>query len=78
MSCQQCMPNVQELCVFSMDKSREHKKTTGLGVMICEIRLLWRCLIPEALNPLSPHDALKYHFTSLKTDLIYLQPKVLE
>ena len=25
-----------------------------------------------ALNPLSPHDALKHHFTSLKTDLIFL------
>ena len=25
------------------------------------------------LNPLSPHDALKHHFTSLKTDLIFLQ-----
>ena len=24
------------------------------------------------LNPLSPHDALKHHFTSLKTDLIFL------
>ena len=24
-------------------------------------------------NPLSPHDALKHHFTSLKTDLIFLQ-----
>ena len=23
------------------------------------------------LNPLSPHDALKHHFTSLKTDLIF-------
>ena len=22
-------------------------------------------------NPLSPHDALKHHFTSLKTDLIF-------
>ena len=30
------------------------------------------------LNPLSPHDALKHHFTSLKTDLIFLQPMVLE
>ena len=29
-------------------------------------------------NPLSPHDALKHHFTSLKTDLIFLQPRVLE
>ena len=25
------------------------------------------------LNPLSPHDALKHHFTSLKTVLIFLQ-----
>ena len=29
-------------------------------------------------NPLSPHDALKHHFTSPKTDLIYLQLRVLE
>ena len=26
-----------------------------------------------SVNPLSPHDALKHHFTSLKTDLIFLQ-----
>ena len=24
-------------------------------------------------NPLSPHDALKHHFTSLEADLIFLQ-----
>ena len=30
------------------------------------------------INPLSLHDAFKRHFTSLKTDLIFLQPKVLE
>ena len=24
------------------------------------------------INPLSPHDALKHHFTFLKTDLIFL------
>ena len=24
-------------------------------------------------NPLSPHDALKHHFSSLNTDLIFLQ-----
>ena len=30
------------------------------------------------LNPLSPHDALKHHSKSLKTDLIFLQPRVLE
>ena len=32
----------------------------------------------ERLNPLGPHDALKHHFTSLKTDLIFLQLRVLE
>ena len=30
------------------------------------------------INPLSRHDALKHHFTSLKTDLILQQPRVLE
>ena len=30
------------------------------------------------INPLSPHDAFKHHFTSLKTDLIFLQLGVLE
>ena len=30
------------------------------------------------INPLSPHEALKHHFTSLKTDLISLQLGVLE
>ena len=29
-------------------------------------------------NPLSPHDALKHHFTSLKTDFISPQLTVLE
>ena len=29
-------------------------------------------------NPLSSHDALKHHFTSLKTDLIFPQHRVLE
>ena len=30
------------------------------------------------INPLSPHDALKHYFTFLKTDLIFLQQRVLE
>ena len=29
-------------------------------------------------NPLSPHDALKHDFTSLKTGLIFLQIRALE
>ena len=33
----------------------------------------YSCSLPLQLNPLSPHDALKHHFTSLKTDLIFLQ-----
>ena len=32
----------------------------------------------HVINPLSPHVALKHHFTSLETDLIFLQPKVSE
>ena len=31
-----------------------------------------------AFNPLSPQDVLKHHFTSLKINLIFLQPSVLE
>ena len=31
-----------------------------------------------SFNPLNPHDALKHHFTTLKTDLIFLQLMVLE
>ena len=30
------------------------------------------------INPLSPRDTLKNYFTSLKTDLIFIQPRVLE
>ena len=32
----------------------------------------------KRLNPLSHHDALKHHLTSLKTDLIFIQLGVLE
>ena len=32
----------------------------------------------KTVNSLGPHDALKHHFTSLKTDLILLQQRVLE
>ena len=48
-------------------------------------RYYWRrCRYQQQLkqpfrnNLLSPDDALKRHFTSLKTDLIFLQPRVLE
>ena len=32
----------------------------------------------RVINPLSPHDALKHHFTSLNIDFIFLQLGVLE
>ena len=39
-------------------------------------------MLPEpyiyGYNTLSPHDALNHHFTSLKTDLFFLQLGVLE
>ena len=34
--------------------------------------------VHQTFNPLSPHDALKHHPKSLKTDLILLQLGVLE
>ena len=35
-------------------------------------------ILGTSLNPLGPHDALQHHFTSMKTDLIFLQSRVLE
>ena len=34
--------------------------------------------VGENFNPLSPHNALKHHFTSLKVNLIFQQLGVLE
>ena len=59
------------------------------NLKIVQSRLAVKWLTPETtstrlnpdtltINPLNPHDALKLHFTSLKTDLIFLQPRVLE
>ena len=39
---------------------------------------MYRAYTQRHINPLSPHDALKHHFTSLKTDLIFLQQRILE
>ena len=40
---------------------------------------LFIVVISQDFNPLSPHNALKHHFTSLKTfNLIFLQLGVLE
>ena len=55
----------------------------GLSYRI-EILPTWSCVLlsrtttSSVQKPLYPHDALKHHFTSLKTDLIFLQLGVLE
>ena len=41
--------------------------------MGCEKAVLVREMRVLTLKHLSPHDALKHHFTSLKTDLILLK-----
>ena len=42
-------------------------------IVKCYIRRFkTKVLISNFFNPLSPHDALKHHITSLKTDLIFL------
>ena len=42
------------------------------------IESLMHKYIDYNIAPLSSYDALKHYFTSLKTDLILLQPRVLE
>ena len=39
---------------------------------------MWFIPATSDLNPLSPHDALKHHFITLKTDLFLLKLTVLE
>ena len=34
--------------------------------------------LPNTFNPLSPHDALKHYFTSMKTYLTFLKQRILE
>ena len=42
-----------------------------------KMQIILQTSVKLLFNPLSPHDALKHHFTSLKTDLIFLQLGVL-
>ena len=53
-------------------KRKEQNKTFIRHLMMVYINMFKR------FNPLSPHDALKHHLTSLKIDFIFLQPRVLE
>ena len=70
---------------------RHHLQSTDVRLIILASTYVrfWRLKTATALkglkwlthghfNPLSPHDALKHHFTSLKTHLIFRQPRVLE
>ena len=50
-------------------------KCRSLNVLYVVASTMWASL---PLNPLSLHDSLMHHFTSLKIDLIFLQPRVLE
>ena len=40
---------------------------------IMRMRIICTFKMGTSFNPLSPHDALKHHFQSLKTNLISLQ-----
>ena len=42
-------------------------RVCSLAVVACVFALAFACF---ALNPLSRHDALNHHLTTLKTDLI--------
>ena len=58
-------------------------RSFGSRLHVCK-KSSYSCLILDdflqllTFNPLSPQDALKHHFKSLKTDLIFLELGVLE
>ena len=54
-----------------------NKTTSGKFIGFAGLALGQRHWRWTTINPLSPHDALKHHFTSLKTVLISLKPKLL-
>ena len=45
----------------------------NVGLMLRQRLRRWPNIKQHYFNPSSPHDALKHHFTTLKTDLILLQ-----
>ena len=57
----------------------ESKKTFSILMSLCKMKRCCQQVRYGTLpNPLSPHDASMHYFTSLKTDLISLQLRVLE
>ena len=57
------------LCTFNDIQPKPNKTTIPMSAMKSN---------QTGFKPLSPHDALKHHFTSMKTDLIFIQQRVLE
>ena len=54
-------------------------KYGGIIIMIMPIDVFYQSLgrmKQDQFNPLSPHDALKHHFSSLIADLIFIQLRV--
>ena len=50
-----------------------HQDLNNVASMLVQRRGRW-----ANVSPLRPHNALKHHFISMKTDLIFLQSRVLE
>ena len=85
--CKQVLATCSPEPLFCVNGARKHvpeHQTSATVPSFAEVRVpLPDCvleprLIKHLLVNLSPHDALKHHFTSLKTDLIFLQLTVLE
>ena len=80
--------NVKYLCAHQLSVTRRQKVRAYTRHARYVQPMLLQCLrcwtlqqhwvTDPLVNPLGPHDALKHQFTSLKTDLIFLQQWVLE
>ena len=55
----------------------EHKTLSQCSLRFYKYSVVLNWQFIGLFNPSSPHDALKHDFTSLKNDLIFLQPRVL-
>ena len=77
-----CVARLLFMAATSMN--RKHPQTSVSDNSLAVTNTPWlhsftsRSTLSLLVNPLSPHDAIKHHFTSLKTHLIFLQRRVLE
>ena len=55
---------------------KKHEGLTNVGLMLDH--RLSKLSTYIVVDPLSPHDAIKHHVTSLKTYLIFIQLKTLK